>query len=206
MKCVILGLMHTGTNVWRDIKGCEDSAAKPTSAECLKAIGTPWKHVPLAYRTISPSASCTVYATQRNCTAYVKRMTPQYGSYELLVTNGIVRRFRSDRLGKPIARDNPSFANHLLKHPIPLMQMCNEQKQRAIDLEKQGLLTVLHFDDIRKQANRPTKDAREHVWGDVRKSVARNARKQKRKSLAARRLRNAREAKRKSLAAAEAAR
>ena len=201
--------MHTGTNVWRDIKGCEDSAAKPTSAECLKAIGTPWKHVPLAYRTISPSASCTVYATQRNCTDYVKRMTTVglgLGSYELLVTNATVRGFRPSSRGNLIARANPGFASHLRMHPIPLMQMCNEQKQRAIDLEKQGLLTVLHFDDIRKQANRPTKDAREHVWGDVRKSVARNARKQKRKSLAARRLRNAREAKRKSLAAAEAAR
>ena len=184
MKCVILGLMHTGTNVWRDIKGCEDSAAKPTSAECLKAIGTPWKHVPLAYRTISPSASCTVYATQRNCTDYVKRMTTVglgLGSYELLVTNATVRGFRPSSRGNLIARANPGFASHLRMHPIPLMQMCNEQKQRAIDLEKQGLLTVLHFDDIRKQTNRPIQDARVNV----RRTIARNALKQKSKSLAA---------------------
>jgi len=182
--------MHTGTNVWRDIKGCDgekDQARAATSAECLKAIGTPWKHVPLAYRTISPSASCTVYATQRNCTDYVKRMTAVHsvglglGSYELLVTNATVRGFRPDRRAQLTARANPCFASHLRMHPIPLMQMCNEQKQRAIDLEKQGLLTVLHFDDIRKQTNRPIQDARAHV----RRTIARNALKQKSKSLAA---------------------
>ena len=58
--------------------------------------------------------------------------------------------------------------------PIPLMQMCTEQNQRAIDLERQGLLTVLHFDDIRNQTSRPIKDARNWI-------ARKNARKAPRK-------------------------
>ena len=58
--------------------------------------------------------------------------------------------------------------------PIPLMQMCTEQNQRAIDRERQGLLTVLHFDDIRNQTSRPIKDARNWI-------ARKNARKAPRK-------------------------
>ena len=179
MKCVVLGLMHTGTNVWFALKGCEDTyKAEGMSAECVKAIGNSntWKHVPLAYRTISPSASCTVYVTQRNCTDYVKRTRRE--PYELRVTkDGIVRCFKPHQRwndGVETARRNPSFADHLQKHPIPLMQMCTEQNQRAVDLERQGLLTVLHFDGIRNQTNRPIKDARNWVAG---KNARKNARK-----------------------------
>ena len=176
IKCVVLGLMHTGTNVWFAIKGCEETyKAEEISAECVKAIGNnnTWKHVPLAYRTISPSASCTVYVTQRNCTDYVKRTSHE--PYELRVTkDGIVRGFKPRHYSVETARRNPSFADHLQTHPIPLMQMCTEQNQRAIDLERQGLLTVLHFDDIRNQTSRPIKDARNWI-------ARKNARKAPRK-------------------------
>lgn len=158
MACIVLGLMHTGTNVWHLMKHCHG---------CRGASDQPWKHVPVHLRSVTPSQSCQIYVTERNCDDWIGRM--KKNSYELQVVGDEVRQIKPGDLKVQTEQRNKQFAAAL---PIPLREMCEAHNKEAIRLQAEGAVRVLHFDDICNQTNRPKADAREWLKRDSHKCVA----------------------------------
>lgn len=152
MACVVLGLMHTGTNVWHAIKGCHGGPA------CRNYSNELWKHIPVSMRTINELKGCQIYVTYRPCDVWETRMKQNH--YEYAVHGNTITGFNRGFGIDVTAKHNPKFAAALAAKPLTFHQMCLDHYNATKALEAKGLVKVLHFKDVCSQKNRPTMDAR----------------------------------------------
>lgn len=155
MHCVVFGLMHTGTNVWTEMLSCDPENHR--SSECQNVSDQPWKHVPLNFRAITPQPSCKVYVTSRECNVWIEQM--HKNAHDFLLRNDSVVAFEPRRK-RMRETQNRHFAYALHRRPIVLKHMCENHNNRARLLAANNMVTMLPFDTICKQINRPLQDSR----------------------------------------------
>ena len=143
--CFVLGLMHTGTNVWTHIHKC----VQPPF----------WKHTRLQFYPFWfwNEKKCTIYTTHRPLSEWKMRMRQQ--TYEYRMKGNVVTDLVHEN-----SKDQAVIAQRqYVKYFSPTLdQLYNEYVLYSEMLEKRNLTIPLHLDDVCSHPRRPLRDAR--LW------------------------------------------
>ena len=152
--CIVLGLMHTGTNVWSNMLNC-------TQANF-------WKHFPLFWEPklhLLEPEKYDYFVTSRNKIDWMKKMEEKWGSFQYIVENKKIVGFTSHNLDdhnqleflKKTVSENPMLL--LTHHRL-------YEKATFHLLFKHKIRGILKFGDICKMENRPWYDAQQFSHGN----------------------------------------
>ena len=163
-RCIVLGLMHTGTNYWQRTLECADHDHEGFTVPAVSFRGArrapvfsliPWKHMPI---WIIPdwvwSVDFTFYVTTRNRKDWMNHKN--FYNYDVDKQGYITmsnRKFVPNQKGREHVRE-------WIKARVPRMRLSeywDKYDSTAKSLAARGLVKLLPFTDIH-----PAKEAR--VW------------------------------------------
>lgn len=159
--CVVLGLMHTGTNVWSDMLNC-------TQANF-------WKHFPLFWEQkvhLLEPEKFDYFVTSRNKIDWINKMKG-HGTFEYTVKNKTIV-----KIGL-LHSHNVNYVNQFLGGQMEFLEKTVSENPMLLSthhrlyekatfrlLLKNRIRGILKFDDICKMENRPWYNAQQSHHGN----------------------------------------
>ena len=154
--CVVLGLMHTGTNVWSDILNCTEANF--------------WKHFPLFWEqnlSLLEPEKFDYFVTSRSKHDWINKMEEQYGSFEYVVKNKRIVKFNRLPHYQFFGGGQMEFLKKMVSENPMLLSTHHRLYEKATFrlLLKNKIRGILNFDDICKMENRPWYDSQQVAHG-----------------------------------------